>query len=73
MLTLEILTNGAYVRIEVEAFGIVQNCHYVLCREEFTTSDPDKKYCRKSHYVRQSEYKRELGKPVLTTLLMKSR
>lgn len=49
MLILEILTYGMHVRIQVESYQVVQNCHYAKCGAEFLTSDPDKTHCKPQH------------------------
>lgn len=44
--------------IEIEVIQIVFKPFCKHCGEQFETKEPDKEYCRPSHYVRASEYRR---------------
>lgn len=65
MLTIQITTlSGAVERREVQQVEFIVKCHHSKCGLEFHTIDPDQFYCKPSHKVRASEFRRilqELG------------
>ena len=67
MLTVQITLSGRVQRMTVDQVEFIQTCHYVKCRKEFTTIDPDKVFCRDSH--RKSNHRLFADGPVSTATL----
>ena len=64
MITIQLTMSGQTQRIQVEQYEVVQHCHYLKCRAEFTTIDPDQLYCRRNHKIYQTKLKSFMSRPV---------
>jgi len=70
MLTVQITLSGSVHRITADQVEFVQTCHYVKCRKEFTTIDPDQMFCKTAHRV--NEWRLKYNGPVIPQSLIRS-